>query len=213
MGPDLRCFIISGRTARMQEVRWVIWLWRATECSTERLLTAARTVMARYSGSARTARVSPQGPATGLTEATNGMLYGTSQFGGISGDGTVFALQKDGSNFTMLKNFSVSGEDGRSPYSWPIAVGASELFGTTRLGGSLGVGSVYRLRFDGVAYDIISSLAAAAGPVDVVGSLVESTNGTLFGVSRFGGTSNNGAVFGLNQSGTNLSVVYSPPDS
>lgn len=157
--------------------------------------------------------VSPQGPAAGLIEGTNGILYGTSQFGGVFGDGTVFALPKDGSSFAILKSFSASGEDGVSPYASPVAAATNELFGTTRLGGSLAAGSVYRVRFDGPGLATVSSLATTSGPVDVVASLLASTNGTLLGVSRFGGSATNGTIFSLDQSGSNLAVIYSPTDS
>lgn len=157
--------------------------------------------------------VSPRGPAAGLIEATNGTLYGTSQLGGASGDGTVFSLQKDGSSFAVAKSFSASGEDANSPYSAPIVAGTNELFGTTRLGGSVGAGAVYSLRFDGVGYQLVSSLDIAAGPIDLFSPLLELANGTLAGSSRFGGSTNNGTLFTLDQSGASLAVVYSPPDS
>src|SRR4029077_7562260 len=108
--------------------------------------------------------VSPRGPASGLIEATNGALYGTTQLGGTSGDGTVFRLQRDGSSFAVLKSFSASGEDANSPYSAPILAGTNELFGTSRLGGHVGAGAVYSLRFDGAGYQLVSSLDTPAGP-------------------------------------------------
>jgi uncharacterized repeat protein (TIGR03803 family) len=156
--------------------------------------------------------VSPRGPAAGLIEATNGTLYGTTQLGGTSGDGTVFSLQKDSSSFAVLKSFSASGEDGNSPYSAPILAATNELFGTTRLGGSAAAGSVYSLRFDGAGYQLVSSLDTAAGPTDLGSPLLALANGTLVGSSRFGGSTNNGTLFTLDQSGANLAVVYSPPD-
>jgi uncharacterized repeat protein (TIGR03803 family) len=157
--------------------------------------------------------VLPRGPAAGLIESTNGTLYGTSQLGGASGDGTVFSLQKDGSSFAVLKSFSASGEDGNSPYSAPIVAGTNLLFGTSRLGGSIGAGAVYSLRFDGAGYQLVSSLDTPAGPMDLGSPLLALANGTLVGSSRFGGSTNNGTLFTLDQSGANLAVVYYPPDS
>jgi uncharacterized repeat protein (TIGR03803 family) len=154
-----------------------------------------------------------RGVATALIEATNGLLYGTSQFGGTSGDGTVFSLGKDGSAFSVIKSFSAAGDDGQSPHSPPIPVGVNQLVGTTRLGGSAAVGTVYSLRFDGVGYTGLSSLNLAGGPLDLFGSLLELTNGTLLGVSRAGGSANNGTIFSLDQTGANLAVAYSPPDT
>jgi uncharacterized repeat protein (TIGR03803 family) len=155
----------------------------------------------------------PQGVAAGLVEATNGMLYGTTQLGGPSGDGTVFRLQKDGTGFAVSKSFSASGEDGNSPYSAPLWVGTNQLYGTTRLGGDAGLGTVYSVRFDGADYQLIANLGMGPGPIDPESSLLELTPGTLVGTSRLGGNTNAGTLFALDPSGSNVTVIYSPPDS
>ena len=40
--------------------------------------------------------------------STTATLYGTTYYGGASGDGTVFRLNTDGSGYAVLKNFSES---------------------------------------------------------------------------------------------------------
>jgi uncharacterized repeat protein (TIGR03803 family) len=154
--------------------------------------------------------VSPQGAASGLIEGTNGLLYCTSQLGGDTGAGTVFALAKDGSGFNILKSFSPSGGDGQGPQAAPIKTSQNELAGTARIGGTLGKGTVYHIRFDGAAYSVVSSLAEVANPI---GALLEATNGNFYGVTQFGGTSNNGAVFSLGAQGGNFGTVYSPDNA
>src|SRR6266446_7057855 len=49
-------------------------------------------------------------PMVGVTEGSDGELYGTTRFGGTNGYGGVFKLNKDGSGYTVL--FSFTGSDG-----------------------------------------------------------------------------------------------------
>src|ERR1017187_8256007 len=58
-------------------------------------------------------------------------LYGTASGGG-SGDGTVFAVNTDGTGFTRLRGFS--GNDGFIPQS-VLVLSGDTLYGTTELGG------------------------------------------------------------------------------
>src|SRR5262249_18640628 len=57
---------------------------------------------------------------TGLVEARDGTLFGTTQYGGrASGgnhpEGTVFKLNRDGTGFATVRDFGLTAEDGRSP--------------------------------------------------------------------------------------------------
>src|SRR6266550_498721 len=51
--------------------------------------------------------LNPQG---GLAEGSDGALYGTTFFGGSNDMGTVFKMNKDGSNYRVLVHFSLSAE-------------------------------------------------------------------------------------------------------
>ena len=151
---------------------------------------------------------SPQGAAASLIEGTNGLLYGTTQSGGDAGDGTVFVLQKDGAALIVLKSFSRSGGDGQSPYSGPIAGSDNSLYGTTRIGGDAGAGALYAVSFDGFGYNLLCTNQGTNGPINPLGPLLEATNGTLYGITQFGGQSNNGTLFTADKTGANLAVVY-----
>jgi uncharacterized repeat protein (TIGR03803 family) len=77
-------------------------------------------------------------------------LYGTASGGGSSGSGTVFAVNTDGTGFTILHSFSAkSGSDmingdGAGPFAGLILSGDT-LYGTTIVGGSSGKGTVFSL--------------------------------------------------------------------
>ena len=75
-------------------------------------------------------------------------LYGTTSFGGVSGFGTIFTIQTDGSGFAILHRFAADGVDGRDPAS-PLILDDGALYGTTESGGSRDLGVVVKLAIRG----------------------------------------------------------------
>src|SRR6516162_9033331 len=77
------------------------------------------------------------GPRCGLA-LSGSTLYGTTSalLPGSSGNGTVFALNSDGTGFTALYNFT-GGSDGANPYETLLLLG-NTLYGTATAGGSSG---------------------------------------------------------------------------
>src|SRR6266498_2893290 len=55
-------------------------------------------------------------PRSGLVEAGDGFLYGTTQMGGSNGSGTIYKLAKNGSGYTVLDSFGTTAADGQNPY-------------------------------------------------------------------------------------------------
>src|SRR5262249_13314700 len=75
-------------------------------------------------------------------------LYGTTINGGSSGQGTVYALNTDGTGFTTLHSFSATtngtNSDGALPHHGPILSGGT-LYGTASVGGTSGRGTVFSI--------------------------------------------------------------------
>jgi uncharacterized repeat protein (TIGR03803 family) len=86
---------------------------------------------------------------TGLTLSGN-TLYGTASLGGISGNGTVFKINTDGSGFATLYSFTATNgitgvnADGARPLGGLILSG-SALYGTANQGGTSGYGTVFSI--------------------------------------------------------------------
>jgi uncharacterized repeat protein (TIGR03803 family) len=90
-------------------------------------------------------------PESGLL-LSGDTLYGTAQYGGSAGVGTVFALKTDGSSFDVLHSFSAtsvlgsngSNSDGAFPASELILSG-NMLYGSATGGGSSGSGTLFSI--------------------------------------------------------------------
>jgi len=80
-------------------------------------------------------------------------LYGTTYGGGAGGGGTVYSINTNGSNFTVLHSFSSPMDDGNGNYTnsdggWSVAglvLSGYTLYGTTPYGGTNGVGTAYEI--------------------------------------------------------------------
>jgi len=140
-------------------------------------------------------------------------LYGTTEHGGMSGNGTVFAVSTYGTDFTTLHSFAAGGynaaglftnSDGANP-SAGLVVSGNNLYGTATAGGSSGNGTVFMLRTDGSGFTNLYSFSATpkypapqinSDGVNPSGGLVLWGN-TLYGTAASGGSSANGTVFSL----------------
>jgi len=132
----------------------------------------------------------------GTLVQNNSTLYGLTTYGGKYGNGTLFSIHTDGKHFTILQQFGKpSTNDGINPYG-SLLLNGTTLFGTTRLGGSKGNGTVFQIDTDGTNYDRIYDFQGgndAANPIDNVILL----DNTLYGMTEAGGLCGNGAIFAL----------------
>jgi uncharacterized repeat protein (TIGR03803 family) len=148
-----------------------------------------------------------------------GNLYGTTQFGGAFGSGTVFELSPSGNgvwNESVLYSFT-GGADGSEGYSSVLFDSAGNLYGTTYDGGANGAGVVFELSPEGgtwtetVLYSFCSEAACADGEYPLT-NLIMGKAGSLYGVTLLGGPAGYGTVFELRRSGSGWKehVIYSP---
>jgi uncharacterized repeat protein (TIGR03803 family) len=84
------------------------------------------------------------------------------------------------------------------------------LYGTTSYGGGNGQGAVFRVTPSGTLTAIHSfcSLAKCADGANPYTSLIQASNGDLYGATYYGGASNGGTLFKITSSGT-LTTLYS----
>jgi len=144
----------------------------------------------------------------GLTEGSDGMLYGTAAAGGVHGSGTVFRMNKDGSAFLVLRSVNYA-SDGGSLYSGVIEGSDGVLYGTAYQGGGNNAGTVYRINKDGTGFVVLFTLPGATGAASSFGGVIEGADGALYGTTVLGVTYGYGTVFRINKDGSGFVVLRS----
>ena len=160
-------------------------------------------------------------PYAGLLLQGN-TLYGTASGGGASGQGTVFAINTDGTGFTNLYSFtslsvpySGTNGDGANPIGGLMLLG-DELYGTTGDGGNSGSGTIFAINTNGTGFTnlyIFTATSASLPNTNSDGAYPQGglvlAGGTLYGTTFGGGYSGRGTVFAVNTNGTGLTVLHS----
>jgi uncharacterized repeat protein (TIGR03803 family) len=95
-------------------------------------------------------------PRSPLVEGSDGKLYGTNHGGGQFGEGTIFRIALDGSDFALLHSFACDGDDGCSPLAGLIQASDGRLYGTTSAGGKFDSGTVYRITLSEIVNDKVN---------------------------------------------------------
>lgn len=86
-------------------------------------------------------------PMGSLAEGTDGLLYGTTFYGGTAGTGVVYRLARDGSMFQVLYDFAkLPAPLGARPAAGLVLGSDGAWYGTTRTGG--GNGAIFRLELN-----------------------------------------------------------------
>lgn len=153
------------------------------------------------------------GPQAGMLLSSN-TLYGTTVTGGLHGAGTVFAVNTDGTGFSILHIFTslsptgaATNLDGGFPFA-SLVLSGQTLYGTTELGGSAGAGTVFAVNTDGTGFtDLYTFTNGTDGSYPYAG-LVLSGN-KLYGAASDGGTSGTGTIFSLNVDGSGFTTLHS----
>ena len=143
-------------------------------------------------------------PLGNLISDADGNLYGTSVLGGTSGNGAVFKLAPDGTQ-TVLYSFT-GGADGAQPYSGLVRDKVGNLYGTTYMGGTSGLGAVYKLAPDGTE-TVLMSFDGSNGSLPA-NTLTLDRKGNIYGVASAGGAFGYGTVFTISSAGK-TNVLYS----
>lgn len=129
----------------------------------------------------------------GLIEGSDGILYGTTYAGGISDAGTIFKVNKDGSEYLRMRSFRAIDGDGASPWA-PLVEGKDgALYGTTYRGGQASIGTMFKLNKDGSGYVVLHAVG--------VSTLVPASNGAFYSAAG-------DAIYKISEDGRDFEVVF-----
>jgi len=138
-------------------------------------------------------------------------LYGTARNGGTNGFGTVFSLNTDGTEFSVLHIFN--NDDGRSPVGG-VVLSDDTLYGITTIGTTNFNGTIYSLKTNGSDFTVLHIFSGAPSPNtnwDGARSQAGLTlfNDTLYGTAFHGGPNDQGTIFSIRTDGSNFTVLHS----
>ncbi len=151
-------------------------------------------------------------PIGGVVIGPNDALYGTTQYGGGRGYGTVYELRPPAAfcrsimcywNETVLYAFR-GPSDGEYPYMQNLAFDqAGEIYGTTLGGGGFMYGTTFKLTPSGGGYteSILHSFGFGTDGADPFAGVVLDAAGNAYGTTAIGGTGGDGTLYQLMPSG------------
>ena len=132
---------------------------------------------------------------TGELILSGNTLYGTTQSGGSSGNGTVFSMNTDGTGFTTLRAFHGL-NDGSDPLDGVLLSGDT-LYGPANMGGSPeDYGTVFTIKTNGTGFETLHTFDGLSDQAYPYGGLMLLGN-TLYATTYEGGRWGSGTVFSL----------------
>jgi uncharacterized repeat protein (TIGR03803 family) len=138
-------------------------------------------------------------PMAGVVLDAKGNIYGTTFQGSPTFAGNVFKVDPAG-NETVLYTFTGS-TDGEEPEAGVIRDSHDNLYGTTNLGGTEGVGTVFKVDLHGHETVLHNFSGGSDGWLPVGASLVRDAAGNLYGTTPQGGSNDFGVVFKIDAKG------------
>jgi uncharacterized repeat protein (TIGR03803 family) len=144
-------------------------------------------------------------PQAALTQVGKN-FYGSTQYGGSVGAGTVFRMTSKG-QVTVLHSFVQDGVDGQQPHAKLLLASDGLLYGCTQKGGTAGDGTLFSISPSGVYKVIYQFDGSAGGPAQPAAPLIQTADGNFVGTTYQGGTGGTGTIFRVTPSGS-LTVLH-----
>jgi uncharacterized repeat protein (TIGR03803 family) len=150
--------------------------------------TGHETVLYRFTGNVGKKRDGGH-PGSGVDlDELRHLLYGTTECGACGDPGTVFELTMQG-RMRVLYRFT-GGTDGKAPQSGLLWDKAGNLYGTTNVGGTYGLGTVFKVDPAGKE-TVLHSFDGVLGNPSPNDRLVwDKVGGNLYGTTQWGGDPN-----------------------
>jgi uncharacterized repeat protein (TIGR03803 family) len=177
-----------------------------------------------------------------VNELSDGKLYCIQSYGGSDYGGQLYRIDKDGTNKVVIHDFRYAHipvtyttaaaatpnhfnlkYDGRVPYGFVVEGADGKIYGTTYIGGSSGLGTVYRCNKDGSSYEVIAFGSSAYYGIPYAsgatmknhhgafrlpwGNVAIDAGGKVYVTAYHGGNLNLGSITVMDGNGANLKIV------
>lgn len=133
-------------------------------------------------------------PIAELTQATDGYLYGMAYIGGVAGTGVLFRFDPSSSAYTKEFDFHTSAS-GSMPVASLVQATDKSLYGIAQFGGIHNNGAIYQYDPASDTYTKKFDFEKKISGASPVGSLIQATDGKLYGTCMEGGAQNKGVLF------------------
>ena len=144
-------------------------------------------------------------PGGKLTEGIDGLLYGTTYFGGVNNLGIVFKIARNGANFQKITDLDSKASN---PVFGPLLEStAGNFFGMTSQGGANNGGVIFSVTSAGVFKVVKDFPQEEYSPK----SLVSDPGGEFYYGIASGGISGNGSIFRMSANGSSYQRILDIP--
>jgi uncharacterized repeat protein (TIGR03803 family) len=145
----------------------------------------------------------PEYPCSALVQGSNGNFYGTTPFGGIGGNGTIYEVTTNGA-ISVLASFNMT--NGSHPFGALSLSADGNFYGTTPYGGTNGnYGTVFQMT-PGGTLTALFAFSGSNGSRPFAG-LLQASDGNFYGTTVSGGTSGRGTVFQITTDGALTTLI------
>ncbi len=137
-------------------------------------------------------------PSGSLIVGNDGNLYGMTTYGGATGDGVIFKFVISTSTYIKLADLN-SSINGERPYGNLLKASNGLMYGLNILGGANNFGVLFEFN---PTTNVLTKKLDFGGTIGAQpwGSLIQATNGLLYGLTTIGGVLNGGTIFSYNTS-------------
>jgi uncharacterized repeat protein (TIGR03803 family) len=177
--------------------------------------------------------LAPHGAMAGVVAGDNNWLYGILNYNGATGDGGLFRIQRDGSGFTLLYNFTGNSQvmpvyhtDGSIYFTDDYQIKkfnpANNSVTDVGNGGFVkkllidsddwmyftNFYTLSKMKTDGTGYIDLHTFNSATEGSSGFAGLTETPGDSLFGVNTVGGTTDEGTLYSLKKDGSGFTVLH-----
>jgi len=132
-----------------------------------------------------------------LMQASDGMLYGMTTWGGANSKGVLFQFNPATSTYTKKLDFA-GATNGEAPTASLMQASDGMLYGMTFQGGANASGVLFQYNPATNTYTKKLDFAGATNGQYPAGSLIQASDGMLYGMTQNGGANNLGVLFQYN---------------
>jgi uncharacterized repeat protein (TIGR03803 family) len=145
-------------------------------------------------------------PKGSLVQGPDMKVFGMTEFGGVNDQGVIFSVPTtDPDSFKKL--FDFNGTNGANPVGSLLLAQDGFLYGMTKSGGSHDLGVIFKIAVDGTNYTKLLDFDGTITGSTPLGSLVEYSDGKLYGTTSTGGANGFGTIFHVTTSGVFTNIV------